>query len=136
MNTPVVASMSLAVLATIAGCHSWVPIMPTELPRLNGTSAQVRQPDGTPVDVVEPFDVRVALPSSLPLQFDHPVESTVEGKVLVVQGANRGRTAFPLQDVTHVEVSQPDATKTAVLASVFVGAAIGLLIRLLFVAAT
>jgi len=136
MKTRVAVSMSLAVLTTMAGCHSWVPIRPTELPKLNGTSAQVQQPDGTPVDVVEPFDASVTMRSLLPLQFNHPVRSTVEGKDLVVQGANRGRTAFPLQEVTSVEVSQPDPVKTAVLASVFVGAAIGLLIRLIFVAAT
>jgi len=114
-------SISLAVLITMAGCHSWVPIRPTDLPMLNGTSAWVHQPDGTRVGVAEPFDASVAVASlRYPVRFNYPVESAVEDKVLVVKGANRGRTAFPLQDVTSVHVSQPNPDGTTFWATVLV----------------
>ena len=125
------ASLALAVLTTMAGCHSWVPIRPTDLPMLNGTSAWVHQPDGTRVAVVEPFDASVAIASlAHPVRFDYPVESTVEDKILVVKGANRGRTAFQLPEVTSVKVSQPNPDGTTFWATVLVLVGVAAMIAL------
>jgi hypothetical protein len=77
MKAGAASSVLLALLLALAGCHRWVPIKPTELPRLSRTAGWTQQPDGTTVELVEPFDVSVATRSGWQA-FKHPIESAGE----------------------------------------------------------
>jgi type IV pilus biogenesis protein CpaD/CtpE len=121
MDGRVAGGVLVAVVTALAGCHSWVPIRPTELPKLNETATPVSEPDGTVVEILEPFDARVTTRSGAAVGFKHRVTSSLENRMLVVQGSNRGRTAFPLQDVRSVDVSQPNVGGTTAAAAVLCG---------------
>jgi hypothetical protein len=140
---------------TASGCYKWVDIKPAELPKLNGsyarvtgsvptpsgvvttvesTVAHVERPDGTLVEIKGRYDAEVTTSSGAPMRFEHPVNSTLEGDQLAVQASNRTTTAFKLQDVKSVQVSQYDATATT-LAAVGASAVIGVLVYVLVTAA-
>jgi hypothetical protein len=122
-------SLLVAGLIAVAGCKTWVPIKPVDLPRLNDAPATVQEPDGTTVEIIPPFDASISTRTQY-VGFTHPVDSSVENRMLVVSGSNRGRTVFPLTDVVAVRVSQPNPDGTTALAGVFLGAAVVALIVL------
>lgn len=128
---------ALATILAIAstGCYRWVSIKPTELPKLNGsyvratgrvstprgsvvtyeaTVAHIERPDGTLVEVTGPYDAEITTTQGAAI-YEHPVNSSVDGSNLAVQGANRRLTEFPLRDVTEVKVSQYNGAATSLL---------------------
>ena len=141
MRTCLFRSFSALVLAVFAmtsfGCYCWVDIKPMELPKLNGsysrvtgvvatpsgqvatvesTVAHLEKPDGTLVEIGGEYDAEITT-SYGPTRFSHPVNSSLQGDQLVVQGGNRAATGFPLQDVRQVQVSQYDRTATTFAAA-------------------
>ena len=134
MKARAAGAIVIALVLTVAGCRHWVPIKPADLPRLNETG-WVQTPDGTIVELFKPFDVNITMPPHS-IAFTHPVTSSMESEVLVVRGSNRGRTAFPLKDVTRVSVSQPDPEKTTIAAGVVLTAAVLSLLYLVLRAST
>ncbi len=130
-----------------SGCYSWTAIQPTELPQLNGghirqigttytgdsvaavyevSVAHVLAPDGRTVEAKGEFDARLEGLAGQHLEFAHPVISELEDGTLVVQGANRGRTTIPLNEVERVEVSQFDSGLTTLFSMAMILAGIGL----------
>jgi hypothetical protein len=122
----------------LSGCYSWKEIKPAELPKLNGGAVaagvvasgtnrgqvvavsvgQAEAPDGTLVEIKGEFDARVTEAGMAPLVFQHPVRSEADDMILTVQGSNRARKDFPVEDVQKVEVSQYDHTQTMLLSLV------------------
>jgi hypothetical protein len=150
----VVSMVLLSVFSlTASGCYKWVDIKPAELPKLNGsyarvtgsvptpsgvvttvesTVAHVEKPDGTLVEIKGRYDAEVTTSNGLPMRFEHPVNSTLEGDQLAVQAANRPSTTFKLQDVRGVQVSQYDTTATT-LAAVGASVVVGVLVYVLVI---
>ena len=138
--------------ALTAGCYTWEPIKPTELPKLSGAAvatgtvasgtnrgqviavsvAHVEAPDGRLVEIKGEFDARVELTNGQTVTFTHPVRAQVDGFHLTVQGGNRPPTSFPLNQVRVVTVSQGNPAASAAVGAV-VGTALGVLIVVLVV---
>jgi hypothetical protein len=105
-------------------------IKPTELPKLNGSSsvgtisagrhvviasvAQVERPDGTMAEIKGQFDARITVAGNTS-EYEHPVDSAIEGTDLKVRAGNRALTAIPLERIERLEVSQYDGLKTMLL---------------------
>ncbi len=134
-------SCALLSLANL-GCHDWVAIRPTELPRLNGSTAvqvgtttqygpngttstapvmavsqtAVEGPDGRMVQINGSFDARV-VSGGEERTFDGPVvsELQLEGRQLNIRSANYAPVDIPISAVDSVEVSQFNAVKTSLL---------------------
>lgn len=146
-----IAFVTLAVAAS--GCTKWETVKPTELPKLNGSTsvhvgsrmvgeqrtdviavsvAHVEKPDGTLVKIEGEFDARVTESSGEAAHFRYPVLSSVSDADLTVQGSNRGKTDFELDQVERVEVSQPDQTATFFATLGISAAVVGLIALFVF----
>ncbi len=128
------------------GCHSykWVPVKPTEVPKLNGsyvrdrgtvstpsgavsvqevTVAHVERPDGTLVEISGKYDLRVTSQGNSAV-FEHPVNSRLQDQFLIVTSGNRAATPYVLRTVERTEVKQPDPTSAFALATALGGTAL------------
>lgn len=132
----------------VSGCYTHTSIKPTELPKLNGASvvglgrqgntnvyavsvAHVEAPDGRLEEITGEFDAVITERQRGRVDFDHPVQSQIEGNALSVRGGNRAETEFNLNDVTEAEVVQLNGW-TAVWAGLG-GAALGGIIGLIMI---
>lgn len=117
----------LASLSLVTGCYRWESIKPSELPKLNDAAVipitshvvavstrHVETPDGRMVTVSGVFDAAIDTGQAR-VVFEHPVRAELVDGELVVAGANLGKTAFPLESLRSVEVSQVDALRSNLL---------------------
>lgn len=145
-SSPVV----LTCLALGAACYNTRQVRPAELAKLQGVriegtattsgtvvaveeSAGKRHlitPDGRTIEVDAGASAIVTDSRGRKFQFEHPVLAEVDGRHLIVRGANRPELRIPLEQVARAEVRSLDfgATTVAVL---FIGfGIIGLLVGL------
>lgn len=134
------------------GCSTYVSIKPTELPKLNDSFvapartsygqlvavrvAHVEAPDGKIVEVKGDFDVRITLRDHRELEITHPVRARLgsSGTALAIAGGNRAEVVIPLDDISTVEISQPDVGGSVVV-GVLIGVGTSLGVFLIVVAA-
>ena len=128
----VALAMSVCVAMLNLGCTNWVAIRPSELPRLNGSTAvragttydlepimliaetSVETPEGTLVTIRGDFDASIQYHGRTILAED-PVISEVTGSYLQVRAGNLRQTRMTLAEITSVEVLQAAGTKTYLL---------------------
>jgi hypothetical protein len=136
MRARILAAIATATLAS--ACHSTTAIRPDQLPLLNGSFAvvtgsqrvgnttvttgevsvaHVSAPDGRIVEITGEFNAtlvsRVAGVASI--DFDHPVQASIEGSMLRVAGGNRAPVDVSLESLERIDVSQYDGVATMLL---------------------
>ena len=138
----VVFTIALIAAPILLGCHTWVAIKPSELPRLNGSTEQVvsrsansrvvaitttpvERPDGRLVEIRGNYDVRIES-GGRSQEVGSPVLAELEGDHLIVRGSNMPRSRIPLSNIDNLEVSQFQRARTVLLTTgiAMVGAAI------------
>jgi hypothetical protein len=142
-----VASTCLLLSALgVSSCYSHTPVKPEQLPRLNDSFAvragsnmlavrvaTIEKPNGALTEVKGDFDIELQLRDGRDLTFEHPVRATLNGRMLTLQGGNRGATILDLDQVESASVVQQDGVAT-VLAITGISA-VPLLVMVVVVAA-
>jgi hypothetical protein len=130
---PVLVACSL--LTT--GCFTYVPIRPTELPKLNGSFqssesvganttlvtrsvAQVEGEDGKMVELRGQHDVVVTLKDGTKTTYEHPVSASEQDGALVIKSGNLPEARIPLDSIQRVAIPKQNRA-VAVVTLVGVG---------------
>jgi hypothetical protein len=122
--------MRLAVaLIACCGCHVWIPIKPTEVPKLTGGDRTVEQPDGTRFRFAGSADLRVTTHNGTTTYWEP--QARREGDRLLVVSASHPPASISLSEITVAEASQLDPVNTT--AAVLLALAAGFLV-VMFVA--
>lgn len=131
----------LALVVLLSGCFRQIAIRPDQLPVLSSMSsptpiarsgdvtvvavptATVVTPEGMNVEIRSPYNAIIETLNDAPLEFEHPVTSSLTATTLTVAGGNRPATDFRLSTLQGVSVTQIDGPATVLLS---VGLSVGI----------
>jgi hypothetical protein len=82
------------------------------------TERWVQRADGSLVDIMGPFDVRVRRADGSEVDIEHPVVARLDENRLRIRGGNVGEIDFGLPSAVRTEVVQVDWSMAALLVSV------------------
>jgi hypothetical protein len=96
----------------LSGCYYWIPIKPTEAPKLTAGARYVERTNGNLYEFVSSADVRVTTARQR-ITFSEPRARIANG-LLVIESASHPPATFVFDEVAAVEASQLDKADTAV----------------------
>ena len=98
------------VVLVAAGCYDWVPVRPTELPKLSAGARELERADGGRFEVRRAVTAKITTPWGA-TKFAQP-QAGIEGGKLRISGGDVPPTEIPLDQITSVRVGQLNAIDT------------------------
>jgi hypothetical protein len=109
----------------LTGCYDWIPIKPTEIPKLVGEVEDLEQPDGTRVHFEEQPEALKVRWRDEARKFWAP-RASIGGGVLAISGDNTPPVEIPMDQIVDVRAGRLNVIETAGAISIC-GAVIALL---------
>jgi hypothetical protein len=123
------AVLALVGMVGITGCYDWIPIKPTEIPKLVADAEYLEQPDGTRVRFDEQADGLKVRWRDETRKFWAP-RVNIQGGVLAISGDNAPPVQIPVDEIVDVRAGRLNVIETAGAISIC-GAVVALLALLL-----